>query len=113
MRYRTDVDVQIYLEDWYVVKNYEEFVEAIKKHKNKVTHISFDHDLAIEHYHTDMYLGPSVYNKHYKTFKYKTGYHCAKWLKRYFKNNNLELPKVLVHTQNPTGLQNILNIFHL
>lgn len=43
----------------------------------------------------------------------KTGYDCAKWLIDYCIDNDLELPKkVLVHSMNPTGAENIKSLFN-
>ena len=108
---RPGVDPKIYTEKWNVVTNYDEFVEAIEKNKGSITHISFDHDLSDEHYHPDMYRGTEIYNILYNTFKEKTGYDCAKWFKQYYVVNNLQLPEIIVHTQNPAGYQNITNLF--
>lgn len=43
----------IYLEEWMTVRNYNEFKKALKKHHCKITHISYDHDLADIHYNPD------------------------------------------------------------
>lgn len=36
----------IYLDDWMVVSNYDEFVRALRGNYRNITHISFDHDLG-------------------------------------------------------------------
>lgn len=94
----------IYLEKWEVVKNYNEFVKLISKaveSENEITHVSFDHDLADEHYAPED-------QKHYKE---KTGCDCAKWLKEFYKNKNMPLPIIFVHSMNPVGTENIIQVF--
>lgn len=101
----------IYLEEWTVVKNYNDFIEIITNNYNDITHISYDHDLADEHYTRDMYSGEENYNKHYDSFKERTGLDCAKFVKTFYHNNNLELPIMFVHSMNPVGTQNIINLW--
>ena len=91
------------------VKSYDEFVDWITKN-GLPDGICFDHDLADEHYHKDMYLGHETYNKHYGTFKEKTGYEAAKWLVDYCIDNDKELPKFNVHSANPVGKANIRSL---
>jgi len=88
---------------WEVVRTYSGFCDYIDR--NGVPDvISFDHDLADEHYATVSWqCEPLVDVIDYTTFKEKTGYECAKWLiargtlpKQYF-----------VHSLNPVGAQNI------
>lgn len=83
------------------VKNYDEFVEWIQKN-GLPDIISFDHDLADEHYE---YISEEKY--HQREYKEKTGYDCAKWLVDYCIDNSLQLPKFTVHSQNPVGAKNI------
>jgi hypothetical protein len=93
--------------DWVIVRNYDEFVKIIKE-KGIPIAVSFDHDLADEHYGLEDY----VWNNEYDQFKEKTGYHCAKWLIEYCIDNNKELPKVIfIHSMNPAGAQNIKSLF--
>lgn len=101
----------IYLEEWTIVKNYNDFVEVVSNNYNDITHISYDHDLADEHYTKDMYSGEENYNKHYDFFKERTGLDCAKFVKTFYYNNNLELPIMFVHSMNPVGTQNIINLW--
>jgi hypothetical protein len=95
---------------WTIVRSYDEFVEYITK-MHEVGHfpalVSFDHDLADEHYHTDMYKGSEKYNEHYAEFKEKTGYECAKWLVDFCIENKLNFPLYKVHSMNPIGKENI------
>ena len=66
--------------EWTIVRNYNQFVSTIERF-GLPNFISFDHDLAEEHYHPAMYSeNVSDYNKLYTNchFKEKTGYDCAK-----------------------------------
>lgn len=88
---------QFYWEnDWIIVRNYYEFCNYIQKF-GLPDFISFDHDLADEHY---VDFEPSDY-------KEKTGYECAKWLVHWCLENNFNLPNYIVHSANPVGKQNI------
>lgn len=95
-------------EPWYVVRNFDEFVDWITK--NGVPDlISFDHDLAEEHM-TDYFqqvavIGYQVPN--YDSFTEKTGLDCARWLVDYIQANDLQLKAVSVHSHNPVGAANI------
>jgi len=66
---------------WEIVRNYTEFCDHITKN-GMPTFISFDHDLADEHYRQSMYNPDKHYSNYYTdgTFKEKTGFHCAQWL---------------------------------
>jgi len=91
--------------EWIIVRDYNSFVETIEK-LGLPEIISFDHDLADEHYSPEMYT--ESYDDLYEEFKEKTGYDCAKWLVNHCMDNNKELPKViLVHSMNPVGRKNI------
>ena len=109
---RKPVDVCLYFEPkevrplyeeehWEIVRSYEEFVNHIVE-KGLPACISFDHDLADEHYHNIQ--GNTDFNE-------KTGYECAKWLVEYLLEHNLELPVVYCHSMNPVGKENILKLF--
>lgn len=105
---------KLYLDDsrtplekgWDVVRNYDEFVKYIETHSMPDI-ISFDHDLAPEHYHNDMYKGQKVYNKLYKTFKEKTGLACAEYIGKVLSGSGEKVPMFNVHSQNPAGSLNI------
>jgi hypothetical protein len=98
-------------QEWFLAKNYAEFVKCISNHGLPIF-ISFDHDLAHEHYRQSMYDSDKHYNEYYTdgTFKEKTGYDCAKWLVEYCLDNNLDLPKWACHSMNPIGKQNIESV---
>ena len=95
-----------YLKDtktWTTVRSYNEFVDIISK-KGLPRFISFDHDLAFEHY-TDPKEGIQ-----YNDYKEKTGYDCAKWLMEYCDQNKLLIPDFQVHSANPVGKKNIIQL---
>jgi len=96
-------------ENWDVVRTYDDFVGYIE-HFGLPDVISFDHDLADEHYDSEMYSLSNSYNEKYLTFKEKTGYECAKWLCEYCSKNNLPLPLYIIHSMNPIGKENILSV---
>jgi hypothetical protein len=94
----------IYLEDWTVVRNYKDFVDAVTNHIDEITHVSFDHDLADIHYDPTTWREGFVYQE-------ETGHDCAVWLKDFYKEKGKELPILFVHSMNPVGTQNIINVF--
>ena len=94
----------IYLEDWFVVRNYKDFVEAVTNHIDEITHVSFDHDLADIHYDPRTWTEGFVYHE-------ETGHDCAVWLKNFYEENSKDLPILFVHSMNPVGTQNIINVF--
>lgn len=95
--------------DWFVVKNYDEFRNYIEKN-GLPDFISFDHDLADFHYD----LKPEDYDsmseddmvRKFGSME-KTGFDCAKWLVDWCLENSLKLPDFVVHSANPIGKQNI------
>lgn len=82
--------------DWIVVRNFWEFCNYIQKF-GIPDFISFDHDLADEHYG----------DFHQDEYKEKTGYECSKWLVDWCLENNQQLPQFIVHSANPVGKKNI------
>lgn len=97
--------VSLYQEDWFVVKNFEDFKEAILRHYHEITHISFDHDLA------DITYNPMNQQEHFE-YHETTGYDCAKWMKNFYDVNLIPYPIMFVHTQNPIGAENIIKLFN-
>lgn len=94
------------------VLNYEQFVMWIEKF-GLPDLISFDHDLADEHYTPKEYWDDYQLSKQYQesqNYQEKTGMDCAKWLIDYCMDNNLKLPKFYSHSANPVGRDNILGI---
>jgi len=110
MYYRIRNDAPIYIEKWEIVRNYNEFVDLVSKHFQSITHISFDHDLADEHYHTDMYKSEEEYYNSISGSE-NTGYDCAKWMKDFYDEQGIEYPIMYVHSMNPMGTQKIINLF--
>ncbi len=115
MYQRIGKDNFLYLQDWTIARDYEAFKLLVKACYEKfitITHISFDHDLADEHYNPVM-DNPEEYNK--LQFKEKTGYDCAKWFLEYYEgfgdNPPVPFPTLFVHSMNPVGTQNIINLF--
>lgn len=96
-------------QDWSIVRNYTEFVVYIETN-GLPDLISFDHDLAIEHYQTllDEGLSKRAARKQAAPME-KTGHDCARWLVEYCRERDLDLPKYLSHSMNPVGKENILN----
>jgi len=101
----------IYLEEgWFIVRNYEQFCDALDKYENDITLISFDHDLADGHYHESMDKGKEEYEEHLKTVKEKTGLDCAEYFREKFKHKQVR-PLLFVHSMNSVGTENIINLF--
>lgn len=93
--------------EWTIVRNYDEFVNVIKK-QGMPSFIAFDHDLGEAHYNPSMYSdNKEDYNKLYDTFKERTGYDCAKWSVDYCMEQGLVFPEYVVHSMNPIGKTNI------
>lgn len=100
--------------NWTIATSYESFVDTISfnwEAENRLpTIISFDHDLGIIELTDDQSKVLSVVTS---TGNYeKSGLDCAKWLIEYFTLHQLKLPSILVHSQNPVGRQNIINLFN-
>jgi hypothetical protein len=117
MSYKLFLDDERYIQDvtwvdlpidhsWGIVRSYNEFVKTITEHGLPEV-ISFDHDLADEHY---PWNNPSDNPCRYDKYKEKTGYDCAKWLVEYCILNHKKLPKWYVHSHNIFGKENIERI---
>jgi hypothetical protein len=110
---------------WVIVRSYDDFVNTIKN-KGVPDIVSFDHDLAPEHYEilfsnenwskgekkiildTDDWSDEIILD--YDKFKIKTGYHAAEWLVEYCNNTGNNMPICLIHSQNDVGRKNIINL---
>lgn len=100
--------------EWFVVRNFKEFVEAVQECHNEdieITHVSFDHDLADEHYDPIMMVNDDEYHLLAETFKERTGYDCAVFLKEMYERQGKKLPQIMIHTMNPAGLKRIADLF--
>ena len=104
------------VDTWIVVKNYDQFVEAVEKYKDNLELICFDHDLCDEHYaifnkiieETRVQQGSNTFKiiypeVPYDTFKEKTGYHAAKYLV----DNNIKVKSFSCQSFNHIGKANI------
>ena len=89
-------------EGWIIVRSFEDFVKWIEEN-GLPDEISFDHDLADIHYDQKSMK---------ETFKYheKTGYDAAKWLSEYCWTNGIPIPTWNVHSANPVGRDNIIQL---
>jgi|TARA_R110000796_G_scaffold29731_1_gene79954 hypothetical protein len=97
------------------VLNYEQFVQWIEIY-GLPDAISFDHDLADEHYTPEYFWDDYEESKKFqewrgKTYQEKTGMDCAKWLVDFCMDNKVELPKFYVHSANPVGADKIREVF--
>lgn len=99
-------DSRFNLLKWKKVRNYEEFVSIItEKYLDDQFPelVAFDHDLGTEHYISDDDID-------YSSFIEKTGYDCAKWLIDFCIDKELKFPQYIVHSMNPVGKLNIINL---
>lgn len=86
---------------WVIARNMDDAIWYVEN-KGIPYHISFDHDLADDHY--------IIGQKHEKT-----GYDFAKWFCDYVLKNNIDLPNNFnynVHSMNPAGAANINHYMH-
>ena len=93
------------------VRNYEEFTMWIEMY-GLPNAISFDHDLAPEHYTPEYFWDNYEESEKFqewksKSYKEKTGADCAKWLIEYCKQEGLHLPTIYTHSANPVGADKI------
>ena len=96
-------------EPWFVVRNYDQFVEWVSLN-GMPDFVSFDHDLAEEH--IDDYfkqkLALGYQHPSYNEYTEKTGLDCAKWLVDLVQANpKLVIKACSVHSHNPVGANNI------
>jgi hypothetical protein len=89
--------------DWDVVRSHDEFVDWIVTN-GVPDFVSFDHDLADEHYID--FMGLSDGKEKTETTE-KTGYESAKWLVYHCLDKGVGLPEYQVHSANPVGKANI------
>lgn len=93
----------IYLEKgWAICRNFECFKATILD-MGIPDFISFDHDLADEHYLNFLQGKPNSY------YTDPTGYDCAKWLVEYCHLKDLKIPDFAVHSMNPVGAERIFS----
>jgi len=98
---------------WVVVKSYDQFVSTIKE-RGIPSAVSFDHDLAEEHYKEYHVANDqkmlSFGTIRYHVFKEKTGYEAAKWLAEHCIETKTPIPEYYVHTLNNIGKLNIISV---
>jgi hypothetical protein len=105
--------------EWTIVRNFKEFttlLDSAVENGQEIEFITFDHDLADEHYKVmleevrytafanDKEGGVNI------TFDYgkeKTGYECAKYLVEMALANKLKIPPYTVHSLNNIGAERI------
>jgi len=94
--------------EWIVVRSYEAFTSTITQLGLPFI-ISFDHDLADEHYPFNepngVIFNPKVIP--YESYKEKTGMDAAKWLVEYCMDIDVNIPTCKVHSANTVGAENI------
>lgn len=89
---------------WIIVRSYDAFISMIEM-KGLPEFITFDHDLADQHYGHGLNEDEIPYD----SYTEKTGYDCAKWLVEYCMDNKLKFPGFDVHSMNPVGSLNIIS----
>ena len=77
--------------NWFIVRSYQDFVQAVKDNFDNIQFISFDHDI-------DSYT---------KDGSELTGKDAADWLVEYCMDNGKTLPDWFVHSDNTGGNKNI------
>lgn len=92
-----------------VVRSYQEFVNKIMQ-QGVPEFVSFDHDLADEHYaigsrHVDSLIDNNIFNHDYGVEK--TGFDCARWLVDYCIEQGCKFPNYAIHSMNPVGVERI------
>ena len=96
--------------EWVTVRSHSAFViEVAERFANGQFPelVSFDHDLADEHYDPTMYHGIDNYNVKAIQFKEDTGNESARWFVQFCIDNGIELPECIVHSMNPAGRERI------
>lgn len=101
--------------DFDVVRSYDQFVNYILKN-TMPTMISFDHDLANEHYNdyygSAWHKDPADIVLDYANYREKTGKDAADFLIRFCMNNGVRLPPCTVHSKNTVGGENIISVLN-
>jgi len=96
------------------VRNFAELKAWL--YENKLPDIvSFDHDLADEHYTPEFFWNDYELSKKYQEwresfYREATGQDCARYLKAFCKSIHKPLPEIHVHSDNPVGRDKILEI---
>jgi hypothetical protein len=106
--YLDDVRTPVDVENWVLVRSYEEFVDKVSQiGLENIELISLDHDLgdtAMAEWHKNVYHN---YTLDYNNIKEKTGYDCAKWLVDQWMEGQ-PVVDVYTHSANAIGSANIM-----
>jgi hypothetical protein len=106
--YLDDVRTPVDVENWVLVRSYEEFVDKVSQiGLENFELISLDHDLgdtAMAEWHKNVYHN---YTLDYNNIKEKTGYDCAKWLVDQWMEGQ-PVVDVYTHSANAIGSANIM-----
>jgi hypothetical protein len=106
--YLDDVRTPVDMENWVVVRNYEQFVDKINEiGLENVELISLDHDLgdtAMAEWHKNVYHN---YELNYDNITEKTGMDCTKWLVEKWMDG-APVVDVVVHSANAIGSANMM-----
>ena len=97
------------------VRDYKEFISWIEMY-GLPDAISFDHDLAPEHYTPEYFWDDYKESEKFqdwksKTYEFNTGEECAKWLVGYCEWNTKDKPEIFIHSANPVGADKIRRVF--
>lgn len=96
------------IEEWVVVRSYDEFVAKVQElGLANIALISLDHDLgpsAMKEWKENVYKN---YELDYDNIEEKTGYDCAKWLVERWMDGE-PIVKVVTHSANAIGSANIM-----
>lgn len=103
-------EYSIYLQnEWVIARNYESFKNTIES-MGLPEFVSFDHDLADEHY-LGLLSSPEAWEEyHTDENREYTGYDCAKWLVNYCMDHKKPLPPFAIHSMNPVGGEKIMSL---
>jgi hypothetical protein len=106
--YLDDVRTPVDMENWVVVRNYEQFVDKINEiGLENIELISLDHDLgdtAMAEWHKNVYHN---YELDYDNITEKTGMDCTKWLVEKWMDG-APVVDVVVHSANAIGSANMM-----
>lgn len=98
--------------DWFVVRNYDEFVSKINEvGLENIELISLDHDLddsAMVEWSKNTF---DNYKIDYNNIKEKTGLDCAKWLIEQWKEGK-PVVDVVIHSANAIGSANMMGLIN-
>lgn len=93
---------------WYVARSYQEFVERILN-AGVPTHVSLDHDLSERQYGKEM-THEEMAEYYQRKNREMTGYDALKWLIAHCKTKNAKIPFCYIHTMNPVGKENMMEL---